>query len=139
MENLLSQGFRDAISFIIRAERATIRDALTVGAAMVVKLFESYLRYKIASREQELRYKEALKKGLGGEGEDHEVDDPTEGSLCVKLRCFTVKKFLEVLEDFKSGRTKERLQKEFLNIGIKTEGLVVEIKNTEGVKNESKR
>ena len=134
MASLYFRGFRGAFSFIIKVDRATIRDGLVVGAATGIELFESYLRYKNTSREQELKYNGALKTGLGGKGEDHKVDNPTKGSLRVLLHCFTEKKFLEVLHDFESGRMKRRLQREFFNIGIETEGLVVEIENIKEVK-----
>ena len=42
------------------------------------------------------------------------------------------------MEDFESGKTTERLQKEFLNIGIETEGLVVEIEKIEEVEKKAR-
>ena len=41
---------------------------------------------------------------------------------------------MEVLEGFESGRMKERLEKEFSEIGIEVEGLKIEIDNIEKVK-----
>jgi hypothetical protein len=76
----------------------------------------------------------AVKRAFGGEREDQNVEDIEPGSsLHVLLRCFTDKRFLEVLADYESGRIKERLQEEFSQIGIKTEGLKVEIENMEEV------
>jgi hypothetical protein len=62
-------------------------------------------------------------------------DDPviTKSSLHVLLHCLTDERFLEVLEDYESGGIKERLQKEFSEVGIKVEGLKVEIENLEEV------
>ena len=39
-----------------------------------------------------------------------------------------------MLEDFQSGRMKERLEKEFSEIGIEVEGLKIEIDNIEEIK-----
>ena len=75
----------------------------------------------------------AVGRGLGGERDDQEVRDIKPKCIHVFLRCHTDKRFLEVLEDFKSGRMKERLKMEFFNITIETEGLTVEIENIEEV------
>ena len=76
----------------------------------------------------------AVKKGLGGKRDDQEVGDIMPGSLHVRLHCFTDERFLEVFADYQSGKMKERLQKEFSQVGIKVEGLKVEIQNMEEVK-----
>ena len=74
-----------------------------------------------------------VRRGLGGERDDQEIGDIRSGSLHVLLRCLTEERFLEVLEDYGSGRMKERLQKEFSQVGIKVEGLKVEIENMKEV------
>ena len=79
----------------------------------------------------------AVKKALGGERDDQGDPDIEAGSLHVRLHCFTDERFLEVLADYESGRLKERLQEEFSQVGIKVEGLKVEIENIEEV-NETK-
>ena len=56
-----------------------------------------------------------------------------QGSLHVDLDCLTDERFLEVLKDYESGGIKERLQKEFAEVGIKVEGLKVAIENMEEV------
>ena len=76
---------------------------------------------------------DAVKKGFGGERDDQEVRSIRPGSLHVLLHCFTDERYLEVLEEIESGRIKERLDKEFFNIGIHTEGLMVEIEDMEKV------
>ena len=76
----------------------------------------------------------AVSRGLGGERDDQEIRDIRPGSLHVLLHCFTHQRLLEVLEDFESGRMKDRLEKEFSKIGIEVEGLKVEIDNIEEVK-----
>ena len=76
---------------------------------------------------------DAVKKGFGGERDDQEVRGIRPGSLHVLLHCFTDERYLEVLEEIESGRIKERLDKEFFNIGIHTEGLMVEIEDMEKV------
>ena len=76
----------------------------------------------------------AVAKVFGGdERDDQEVREIKPGSLHVLLRCFTEARFLEVLEDYESGKIKQRLEKEFLTVGIKTTKLVIEIKNMKEV------
>ena len=76
----------------------------------------------------------AVAKAFGGdERDDQEIREIRPGSLYVLLRCFTEARFLEVLEDYESGKIKQRLEEEFLNVGIKTTELVVEIKNMKEV------
>ncbi len=76
----------------------------------------------------------AVKKGLGGERDDQEVRGIRPGSLHVQLHCFTDERFLEVLADYESGIMKERLQDGFSQVGIKVEGLKIEIENIVEVK-----
>ena len=76
----------------------------------------------------------AISRGLGGERDDQEIRDIKPGSLRVLLHCFTDQRFLEVLKDFERGTMKDRLEKEFLEIGIKLKGFKVEIDNIEEVK-----
>ncbi len=73
--------------------------------------------------------KGAAKKAFGGERNDQEIGEPRPGSLHVLLHCLTDERYLEVLEDYESGRMKERLLEEFSLVGIKVEGLKVEIEN----------
>ena len=93
------------------------------------KLSALYVGYKLLRPVVE----GAVKKALGGERNDQEVRDIKPGSLHVLLHCFTNKRFLEVLSDYESGRMKERLLEEFLQVGIKVEGLKVKIENMEEV------
>ena len=79
------------------------------------------------------RIKAAVKKAAGGERDDQGDPDIKPGSLHVKLHCLTDERFLEVLADCESGRMKERLQEEFSHVGIKVEGLKVEIENMKKV------
>ena len=74
----------------------------------------------------------AISKSFGGERDDQEIQE-TPGSLNVRLRCFTDQRFLEVLEEYESGRMKVCLLKEFLEIGIELEGLNVGLENIEEV------
>ena len=71
----------------------------------------------------------AVKKALGGERDDQGDPDVEPGSLHVRLHCFTDERFLEVLADYETGKMKERLQREFSKVGIKVEGLKVDIEN----------
>ncbi len=101
------------------------KTAITIGAL--------YIGYKLTKP----LIKVAVKKALGGERDDQEVRAIEPGSLHVLLHCFTDKRFLEVLADYESGRMKERLLGEFSQVGIKVEGLKVEIENMAEV-NETK-
>jgi hypothetical protein len=78
--------------------------------------------------------KDAVNEVFGGRRDDQDDPNIRPGeSLHVLLHCLTDKRFLEVLEDYESGGIKERLQKEFSQIGIEVEGLKVEIENVEEV------
>ena len=77
---------------------------------------------------------QAFKRSFGGDDRDDQgFKKFKKGSVLVPLNCFTDKRFLEVLEDFESGRLKERLLKEFLLEKVKLEGLKIEIINMEEV------
>ncbi len=67
----------------------------------------------------------AVKRALGGERDDQEVRLEER----FDTHCLTDERYLEVLGDYESGRMKERLQEEFSQVGIKVEGLKVEIEN----------
>ena len=86
--------------------------------------FSMYGTYRIVN---------AVIQALGGEREDQNIEDITDGSLHVLLRCFTNERFLQVFEDYESGRMKNRLKKEFSDIGIEAEKMVVDIENIEEV------
>ena len=70
---------------------------------------------------------------FGYDRDDQENPKTERGSLRVTLRCLTKKRFLEVLQDYESGGIKQRLESEFPLVGIKVEGLKVEIENMEEV------
>ena len=59
------------------------------------------------------------------------------GSLHVLLHCFTNERFIAVLEEYEAGKIKKRLKEKLLDIGITTEGLVVDIENIEEVKDKA--
>ncbi|CAB4024128.1 Hypothetical predicted protein [Paramuricea clavata] len=101
-------------------EKVGLGIGFALGAFLAYKVFKPLIE-------------DAVKKGFGGERDDQEVRGIKPGSLHVLLHCFTDERFLEVLEEFESGKIKECLDKEFFNIGIQTEGLMVEIENMEEV------
>jgi hypothetical protein len=103
----------------------TAREVTRDLCITAVSLGALYLGYKLVRPLIET----AVKRGLGGERDDQEVRGIRPGSLHVLLHCFTGERFLDVLADYESGRMKERLQEEFSQIGIKVEGLKVEIEN----------
>ena len=116
------QVARDACKTIIEVAKST-RDVVRLVGITAVSLGALYLGYKLVRPLIET----AVKRGLGGERDDQEVQGIEPGSLHVLLHCFTDERFLEVLADYVSGKMKERLQEEFSQIGIKVEGLKVEI------------
>ena len=76
---------------------------------------------------------DAVKRAFEGDRDDQEVKNLKKGSLLIPLNCFTDKRFLEVLDDFESGKLRERLLKEFSMIGFKLEKMEIEIMNIEEV------
>ena len=118
------QVARDVCKTITEVGEST-RDVARYVGITAVSLGALYLGYKLVRPLIET----AVKRGLGGERDDQEVRDIRPGSLHVLLHCFTDERFLEVLADYESGRMKQRLQKEFSHIGIKVQGLKVEIEN----------
>ena len=69
----------------------------------------------------------------GNDRDDQNGPDIRPGSLHVSIRCLTEARFLEVLEDYESGKIKQSLQEELLKVGIKTKGLKIKIDNMEEV------
>ena len=115
------------ISLFIRAETAqAVRDVGVTAVTLGALYTQSALEAK--------RIDAATTLALGGERDDQKVKEIKPGCLRVLLECFTDKRFLEVIDDVESGRLKERLEKEFLEIGITVGGLQVEIENMEEVK-----
>ena len=76
---------------------------------------------------------DAVRNALGSERDDQGDPDIQTGSLIVRLRCFTDKRFLELLEDYECGRLQDRFEKEFYEIGLRIEELNVKILNIEEV------
>ena len=110
------------IHFTISSSSAQVVRDLCITA---VSLGVIYAGYKLIAR----RIDGAVRRGLGGERGDQGDPDIRPGSLHVLLRCYTDERFLEVLADYESGRIKERLEEEFFQVGIKVEGMNVEINN----------
>ena len=81
---------------------------------------------------------EAVNKVLGRNRDDQQDPEIRPESLRVSLHCLTDERFLEVLEDYESGKMKESLEEEFDLFGFKVEGLNIKIENTEEV-NETKK
>ena len=70
---------------------------------------------------------------LGGARDDQEVQIINPEYIHVLVQCYTDERFVEVLADHDSGRMKNRLQKEFLKIGIDVQELKIIIENLEEV------
>ena len=115
------------ISINIDSISATsVKDLCETG----LKLGAMYVAHRLIAKAIDA----AISRTLGGERDDQRIGGIRPGSLHVLLHCLTDQRLLEVLEDFECGTMKERLEKEFLEIGIKVEGLKVEIDNIEEVK-----
>ena len=85
------------------------------------------------------RLLDAVKNAYGGsERADQKFGDFGPGSIRFVLYCLTDERFLEVLDDHKSGRIKQRLEEEFLKIEIETNELEVEIENMKDVEERKK-
>ena len=106
-------------------EVQVVRDVLVAA----VSLGALYAGYKLL---QPL-IKGAVTKAFGGEREDQDTPKIKPGSLIVFLHCFTDERFLEFLNDYECGRLKERLQKEFSEIGFEIKGMNVQIINQKEV------
>ena len=125
----------EALRATITGEIAGGKISITIGSNNVqairdvciaaVSLGALYVGYQLIAR----KIDGAVKKALGGERDDQRDPDIKPGSLHVLLHCYTDERFLEVLEDYETGKMKERLQEEFSQIGIKVDGLKVEIEN----------
>ncbi|XP_028391332.1 LOW QUALITY PROTEIN: uncharacterized protein LOC114516140 [Dendronephthya gigantea] len=107
------------------------RDISCEGGELVIRVgLENVLKTLIHLPQ----FQHAIKRCFGGDDRnDQEFKKFKEGSVIVPLNCFTDKRFLEVLNDFESGRLKERLLKEFSWIGVKAEEMKIEIINIEEV------
>ena len=73
-------------------------------------------------------------KVLGGARYDQEVQNINPEYLHILVQCHTDERFIKVLGDYDSGRLKNRLQEEFLKIGIDVQQLKINIENLEKVK-----
>ena len=114
------------ISITINSNSAQLmRETCIAG----VTLGAMYAGYKLIAKSMD----GAVTQALGGQRDDQEIRDIKPSSLDVLLHCFTDERLLEVLEDFKNGRMKDCLEKEFQKIGVEVEGLKVEIDNIEEV------
>ena len=112
----------------------SVRMVRDVSITAAVTLGGVYAAYKIIDSRV---FVGAVTEGLGGERMDQEIRNIEQGSLRILLHCLTDERYLEVLEDFESGRMRDRLQKEFLEIGIEVKGMKIEIINIKEV-NETK-
>ena len=81
---------------------------------------------------------DAVNVVFGRNRDDQQDPEIRPGSLRVSLHCLTDERFLEVLEDYESGKMKESLEEEFGHVGFKVEGLNIKIENIEEV-NETKK
>jgi hypothetical protein len=132
-----------SVNFKLITDNVEVVDLLCTAGVTVAALYARRGTTSITLGTLFLVYKfaklitDAVVKAFGGPRDDQEVRDIREGSLLVELHCFTDERFLEVLADYESGEIKKRLEEEFSQVGIKVEGLKVEIENLAEV-NETK-
>ena len=75
-------------------------------------------------------------EGFIGGRIDPEILNIFKGSLRIILRCYSQQSFLQFLDDYETGRLKERLNEEFSKIGIGN--VILEIANAEEIKEKKK-
>ena len=118
------------LSFIISADSTEVVIDL---CCTVDKLGYIYFAYRLVRPLIDA----AVTKTLGGNERDdqefREIRPGRLGCLHVFLRCFTDERFLEVLEDWESGKIKQCLEEELLKAEIKTKGLEMNIENIKEV------
>ena len=115
------------LSFIITSDSAEVVNDVCRTA---VRLGAMYTTYRLLKPPIDA----AVTKAFGGnERDDQNVESIRPGCLHVLLRCLTDKRFLQVLEDYKSGKIKRRLDEELLKVEIKTKGLTIKIESMEEV------
>ena len=130
--------FRQSLfKFVINTENVQVAEALGDArvriaqklGTVVVKLGAIYAGHDLLR----IPIDAAVKSTFGGPRDDQEDPEIRPGCLHVQLRCLTDERFLEVLEDYESGKIKQRLQKELSQVGFEVEGLTIEIENMEEV------
>ena len=134
-EGITQIAVHGSVSYLGGEISITINSNVNSGQLMreacitAVTLGAIYAGYKLIAKAMD----GAVTRALGGERDDQEIRDIKPGCLHVLLHCFTDQRLLDVLEDFKNGRMKDCLEKEFWKIGVEVEGLKVEIDNIEEV------
>ena len=123
------------IKFIILVDNVELSENLRKYAKYDAVAGEATLAAMYGCRRLSPLIREVIKETFGGD--DKEVPQINIGSLHVQLDCFTNGKFLKVLNDYESGKIKERLDEKFSEFGFTVEGLKVEIENMKEV-NEKK-
>ena len=115
-----------SFKFTMEADKAKVGNIVMAGsvpgAKVSLRAMLGVCKY-VTSGEQ--AFHKAVIKGFGSEKADLQMRGIELGYQHILLLCFTDQRFLDVLEDFKSGGIKERFKKEFSDIGIEIEGLVV--------------
>ncbi|XP_028397099.1 uncharacterized protein LOC114520948 [Dendronephthya gigantea] len=115
------------ITFKITAEKVRLAKDIGLGTVTLIDIFNA------CTKAHPSVFQDTLKRGFGDEKDDQKFGEISQGCLLVPLHCLTDERFLEVLDDFESGRLKKRLLTEFSQIGVEIEGLEIEIKNMEEV------
>ena len=104
----------------------TVKISMVAGVTLAV-IF-------VTNPELKTRIIESVERIFGGDRDDQDRANVRPGSLLILLRCKTDARFLEVLENYESGKLKEEFEKEFAEMGIEVESLRVEIINTDEVR-----
>ena len=111
------------IEFHLKASTEVVKYAVGIGVVSIGAIY-CYPELKSAVLG-------VLEKVIG------KVQDVTAGSLHFSLYC-NDSQFLEIMKDYESGRIKQRLEEEFLKVGIKTTDLELEIENMKEIEERKK-
>ena len=113
-------------SFSISTSEVQVVKYLCVTTLGIGVLYTGYKIY-------EIKINGAVNRAVGGQRDDQGNPNIRPGSLIVDLHCFTDERFLELLEDYENGTLKDRLEKEFYEIGLRIQEMKVQILNIEEV------
>ena len=126
------QGYGGLFLFRITTRKVEVTKEL-VGVAVVGTVFVGLGTLWAQSRMAGACINTTLKKGFGDENNDQDIAEPTNGSLLVRIRCFTDQSFLEVLAGYESEATTRRLEKELEQVGFNVEELKLQLENMDEV------
>ena len=97
--------------------RITISESVRTTGVATGGLYELYNSIDSIKEKIMCILKKIFERVVGGRI-DPKILNISKGSLLVILRCYSPQSFLQFLDDYETGRVKERLNEEFSKIGI---------------------